>query len=307
MRKTYLIIFSVLFGLLITAICGWAVKKYLLPDSLTKVSLEIGRQYSVERDINYCSPGGEPQGLDLYKLSGKGTIKYPVVVYMHGGGWSEGDKSSGEVLEYLPLLTKAGYSVASINYRLLPEHKFPRAVEDAKCAVRFLRANAGSYDIDADNIAVIGESAGGYLAALLGATGDNPTFKTDEYKNQSDRVQAVVDIFGPSDFTASQADSSRISTALQFLGSTSPAQASPITYISYDDAPFLIIHGDQDKTVPLNQSRILHDGLQRAGVGSELIVIKNAGHNLPRGGDDLVPTPYEIANIILSFLNKNLK
>src|SRR5512140_2368186 len=147
------------------------------------------------RDVTYCTPGDRPQKMDLYFPGAGGP--WPVVAYVHGGGWRYGDKSEAGLLA--AGMTARGYLVASINYRLYPAGKFPDMIEDVKCAVRSLRAHAGQYNLDPARIAAVGISAGGHLVALLGTADKSAGWDVGEYLDQSSRVQAVVAMAAPTD------------------------------------------------------------------------------------------------------------
>ena len=152
---------------------------------------------TVQKDIIYCTPDNKPQVMDIYFPDSGGP--WPVVLYVHGGGWQLGDKVEAEFLQFL---TENGILLAAINYRLAEEGEFPIMIEDSKCAVRYLRTYSAEYNIDPERIGAGGSSAGGHLAALLGLTGKNAGWDTDEFADQSSQVQAVVALSGIHDFTA---------------------------------------------------------------------------------------------------------
>lgn len=238
----------------------------------------------VFRDLAYVTNGHPRQKLDLY-LPASGT-NLPLIVWIHGGAWLGGSKDQCPAL----FLLNDGFAVASINYRLSQHAIFPGQLEDCKAAIRWLRAHAREYGIDPDRIGVWGASAGGHLAALLGTTGDVAEFDRGENLHVSSRVQAVCDWFGPTDLTQMSKFPSEIdheapdAPEARLLGG--PVQqhkdrarrANPITYVSNDDPPFLIMHGEKDRLVPLNQSELLADALKNAGVTVTFHVIKGAGH-----------------------------
>jgi acetyl esterase/lipase len=273
------------------------------------------------RDIAYANTSST-QKLDLYLPPGGGP--FPLVINIHGGGFKLGDKSMVDQALGQRLLS-AGYAIASIDYRLSEETQFPAAVLDAKSAVRFLRANAAQYKLNPDKIAAFGQSAGGNLASLLGTTGDVADFDDPDLGNTgvSSRVQAVINWFGPNDFgqmdaqakaqgcsASDQAHNKADSFESLYLGAAVPTvpelvkQANPITYISQDDPPFLIQKGDQDCTVPVENTKMLADALQAAGLDVQYDLLKGVGH-----GDGRFTTVFQSeGNIqtVLNFLNTKL-
>jgi acetyl esterase/lipase len=262
------------------------------------------------RDLPYVAGGHERQKLDLF-VPEKGE-SLPLIVWIHGGGWSAGSKENCPALGFL----RGGYAVASINYRLSQHAVYPAQIEDCKSAIRWLRAHAARYRINPDKIGVWGASAGGHLVALLGTTGDVKEFEKGEHLGQSSRVQAVCDWFGPTDFMEYygyannklvapmvQPDAPDSALARLVGGKLSEkkelvARANPITYASKGDAPFLIMHGDKDPLVPLHQSEILEQSLKKAGVPVTLYIEKGSGHSL-RGP--------EVSRMMFAFFEKHLK
>ena len=242
---------------------------------------------TVYKELAYVSDGHARQKLDLYLPEGKGP--FPVLVWIHGGAWRAGSKDRARGLDWL----NRGVAVASVNYRLSQHATFPAQIEDCKSALRWLRAHAQTYHLDADRFLAWGASAGGHLVALLGVTGDTRSFDVGDHLHQSSAVLAVVDEYGPTDFLqmdAMDGDSGRIahdsadSPESQLIGG--PIQehpekvqsANPLTYVSKNDASFLIIHGDRDPLVAHGQSVILHDALQHAGVEAKLYTVKGGKH-----------------------------
>jgi acetyl esterase/lipase len=240
----------------------------------------------VHRDLAYVPGGHERQKLDLYLP--KSDLALPLIINIHGGAFRMGSKEMGVPTEYLA----RGYAVASINYRLSQHAIFPAQIEDCKAAVRWLRANAGQYGLDPNRFAAMGSSAGGHLAAMLGTAGDIPEFDVGDHLDQCSRVQAVVDYFGPTDFL--QMDAHRLpngqfhdpadSPESQLIGGAiqenqeKTKRANPITYVSRDDPPFLICHGDADPLVPHHQSELLVAALEAAGVPVTFHTVKGGGH-----------------------------
>jgi len=260
------------------------------------------------RDLSYVANGHERQKLDLFLPSGA-TNPLPLIIWVHGGAWKAGSKENCPALRYLD----RGYAVASINYRLSQHAIFPAQIEDCKAAVRWLRAHAKEYNLDPNRFAAWGASAGGHLVALLGTAGDVKSFDVGANLEFPSRVQAVVDFFGPTDFTQMSKYAPKDgpfdhdaadSPESQLIGGAVPenkaqaAKANPITYVSADDPPFLIMHGDQDKLVPYQQSEILRAALQKAGVPVKFEIIKGAGHGF--GGR-------EIDRQVEEFFEANLK
>jgi acetyl esterase/lipase len=234
-----------------------------------------------------------------------------VFLYVHGGGWDKGDKAEGAGWNYL---NAEGYLVVSVNYRLAAWNiKFPAMIQDVKCAVRSLRAHASEYNLDPDRIGALGASAGGHLVALLGTSDQGAGWDVGEYLDQSSRVQAVVAEAVFSDFTQPMPDS--IAMAIYFAVGELPgtnsqvnAAASPVTYISKDDPPFLIIHGEKDGYAPVEQAQTLDTKLRAAGVSSRLVIVKNGEHGLTNAkGEPTVPSQEQISQFILDFLDANVK
>jgi acetyl esterase/lipase len=267
----------------------------------------------VLRDLEYARAGSKSLELDLY-LPEKASAPLPVVVWIHGGGWAAGSKSGGPGVRLVP----KGYAVASIDYRLSGEAVFPAQIEDCKAAVRWLRANAARYSLDPRRFAAWGSSAGGHLVALLGTSGEVKDLEgTLGNLDQSSRVQAVIDFFGPTDILQMDAQAARNPGVISKIKHDDPrspesrliggaikenrekaARTNPIAYVTPDDPPFLIMHGDQDPLVPLEQSRILYEALRAAGVDATFHVVKGGGHGF--GGP-------EIDRMVENFLEQHLR
>lgn len=269
-------------------------------------ALPVGTQ--ALRDIAYVADGHERQKLDLFVPPGA-TNPLPLIIWIHGGAWKAGSKDNCPALRYL----ERGYAVASVNYRLSQHATFPAQIEDCKAAVRWLRAHAAEHHLDPERFAAWGSSAGGHLVALLGTSGGVNEFETGENLKFSSRVQAVVDWFGPTDFTlmskyalpngpfdhdaADSPESQLIGGAVQ-QNKAKAAKASPLTYVTRDDPTFFIMHGNKDNLVPYQQSEMLRDALQKAGVPVTLKIIEGAGHGF--GGP-------EIDQAVAEFFAKQLK
>ncbi len=252
--------------------------------------------YTAHRDLEYARPQGLPQRLDVYVPDGPGP--WPLLVWVHGGGWQGGDKALQASGAQLRQATR-GYVVASVNYRLTGVASHPAQIHDCKAAIRWLRLHAADYRIDPDRVGAWGSSAGGHLVALLGTSGDVPALEGSENPGAASRVSAVVDWYGPSDLPNMQAQglpcsgdhSSAASPEGKLVGCAIPdclekaREASPISWVSPDDPPFHVVHGAADCTVPPLQSQTLHDALVAAGVDSSLTLIPGAGHGGPQFTD----------------------
>jgi acetyl esterase/lipase len=209
-------------------------------------------------------------------------------------------------------LLRRGYLFASINYRLAPEYKFPAQIEDVKCAVRFLRAHASEYKLNPNRIGAIGTSAGGHLVALLGVSaGATDLEGKGGWSDQSSRVQAVADLFGPTDLTMGAGGRAEQLGEAVFGAKSADdpvlKRASPVTYVSKDNPPFLMMHGDKDPVVPLRHSESLLMKMKAAGVTSTLVVVTNAGHGFAPVGGEPNPSRTEIGRMIADFFDRSLK
>jgi len=239
-------------------------------------------------DVVYGEAGGQLLKLDFAKPTVCRGQSVPVIVYIHGGGWRSGGKSGAFDLDIVKMGFQLGFAVASIDYRLAPKYKFPAQVNDCKLAVRFLRKNAGEFGIDPARIAAAGGSAGGHLSALLAVTDERDGLEGPGLEGVSSRVLAAVDEFGPTDLTdaASLTTSEGLSMVTDFLGCDPFVcldrgwAASPVAYVSGDDPPILIIHGDKDTLVPYRQSELFAEKLRIAGNPCALIKVRNAEHGL---------------------------
>lgn len=236
-----------------------------------------------EREVEYSAVGG-PQTMDIFRLREASNRPRPAVLLVHGGGFRAGSKEG-----YIPLaieLAEHGYVAATANYRLAPRNQFPAAVEDVKAAVRFLRASAAKYNLDASHIGALGGSAGGHLVLMLGLTAGVAEFEgSGPNRDQSSAVECVVDEYGPTDFTQSYSKSVDAAEVLpMFLGGDldheRPAhmRASPLNWVTPNAAPILAIHGTADNYVAYEQSLWIIERLIAAGVPAELETITGAGH-----------------------------
>lgn len=225
---------------------------------------EIGVVYGRAGDVDLL--------LDVYRPPARFEGKRPGILWIHGGGWTRG--SRGGMRSNATEMANEGYVGCSCDYRLAPDHPFPAAVEDVKCAVRWMRANAERLRLDPDRIAAVGTSAGGHLALMAGlcdaAAGLEGAAGNTEV---SSRVQAVVSGFGPTDFTEGIGKGK-----VESFTAGKDREASPITYVSADDPPVLLLHGTEDRLVPFAQSERLADALKAVKVPVTLVPARGAPH-----------------------------
>lgn len=254
------------------------------------------------KDVLYSTSGEQKQKLDVFFPAGHEPGKSaarPSVLCIHGGAWRAGRKE--DMAPFAQALAEKGYVCVSISYRLFdpvkrPENIWPAQYDDAQRAVRWMRANAATLGIDPQRIAAMGASAGGHLVALLGTTDTRPG--TDKaYAEHSSRVNAVVDVFGPTDLTKDFSHLKLGTATVQslvddFMGTKKPAnqvkaeqeEASPALRIDDKTVPFLIFHGDKDNIVPVDQSRLMESALKKAGLPVTYIELKGEGHGLGAPG-----------------------
>jgi acetyl esterase/lipase len=241
------------------------------------------------RNVVYGTGGGRPLHMHVANPKTPQAQPMPVLIYIHGGGWSGGSLDQG--VGFVNYFAQHGYVAATIEYRLSGEAKFPAQIEDCKCAVRFFRAHAAEYHIDPERIGVMGDSAGGHLAALLGVSaGAKDLEGSGGWPDFPSKVEAVCDWYGPVDFSKDvETGNAEMNRAINgyvaaLFGGTPQKKpdlaksATPLTYITKDAPPFLIMHGDKDPVVPLFHSQELADALKAAGVDVTLQIIPNAGH-----------------------------
>jgi acetyl esterase/lipase len=260
----------------------------------------------VERDIEYAQAGAQSLRLDIY--SPKKTVgKLPVVVWIHGGAWNSGSK------DFCPIgfMAAQNLAIVSIDYRLDTVAPFPAQLYDCKAAIRWLRANAEKYDLDANHIGIFGASAGGHLALLLATTADNPKMEggVGGNLNFSSRVQCVCAFYPPTELNRLVSDPKTRADAngdvAKLIGGAvgenvdKALAASPLTYVDKNCAPVFLMHGGADALVPPDQSRIFYDALLNAGVEAQLEIIPGKGHGI------IAPPP--VAREIYKFFNRHLK
>ena len=265
----------------------------------------------VERDVTYCTIDNVVLKMDLYFPSQTAGKPLPVAINLHGGSWSAGDKQNSDSAADIPVLVERGYLVVAVNYRYAPTYKFPAQIQDVKCAVRFLRANATKYNLDANRIGAWGCSAGGHLVSLLGVTDKSAGWdNVGEYKDQSSRLQAAVPLCAPSDLTLydiiARADMLKRVFGSDTGVNPSLLRASPITFVTKDDPPFLIFQGDKDTVISLKHGAELYEKLITAGVSAKLVTVKNGTHCFPPE-PGMLPTREEISQMIADFFDQTLR
>jgi len=294
-----------------------APKKPSAAKSEAKKNAPPPKGVRVERDIQFVPGGDEAQRLDLYLPEQPGDKPRPLLVWIHGGGWRGGNKAGNPGAG----LVGKGYVAASVEYRFSQKALFPAQIQDCQAALRWLRANSKKYGIDPDHIGVWGSSAGGHLSALVGTAGGKKAFAPiGGNAEQSDRVQAVVNFYGPADFNTvmQQAeDDQNIKNIFKFNTPADPYSGligvplgsdkqktdavSPVHYVSKDNPPMLILHGTKDALVPYAQSVELAAALREKGVEVLLQTLPGAGHGGPVFNKPAVNTMIE------KFFDKHIK
>lgn len=262
-------------------------------------------------DVTYALVGDRPLHMNLAWPHEPPALPMPAVVWLHGGGWCGGDYRGEENLG----LARRGYFTANVEYRLSHEAPFPAQIHDCKAAIRHLRARAVEYGLAPDRIGVWGASAGGHLAALVGAAGRVAELEGELGNgDQPSEVQAVIDICGPSDLpglSRSAAAYEILRTVVeQFLGGPLAERlelaraASPLAHVTPTCPPFMIVHGDQDDVVPISESEKLDAALREAGVESALVRVRGGGHGF---GPEADPTPEQLAEMMFEFFDRHLR
>lgn len=263
----------------------------------------------LERDVPYGQAGGHPLLLDVLRPKQASAKPRPAIVFVHGGGWSGGKKTDA-LGRLLPFAASGDYFCVSVEYRLSGEAAWPAQIHDCKAAVRWVKANAAKYNVDPEKIGVWGGSAGGHLVSMLGLTGGVKQLEGDSgAAGPSSRVACVVDFCGPSDFLAIgklQADAGRHASGpvAKLLGGPiqekqdAAREASPVTHVSNDSPPFLIVHGTADPVVPLAQAERLYQALKSAGRPVTFIKVEGGGHGI--GGP-------EVQSRVEAFFDKHLR
>lgn len=270
----------------------------------------------MEKDIAYIEGGDEAQKLDIYVPEASSDKPLPLIVHIHGGGWRAGNKFPCPVAA----MVLKGYAVASVEYRFSQKAVFPAQIQDCQAAIRWLRAHAKQYNFDTDHLGAVGGSAGGHLSALVGTSGGKKAFPPiGGNEDQSDRVQAVIDIYGPADFSTvvqQAAEDKNVKNIFAFNTPSDPYSSligtklddkpkadavSPVHYVSKDSPPFLILHGTHDTLVPYAQSVQLEAALKAQGVPVWLQTLPGSGHGGPAFSKPAV------IQLMQAFFDKHLK
>jgi acetyl esterase/lipase len=292
--------------------CGRTVLKTINDVTFTTRTLANGKPLDLLMDVQMPAAPG----------------RKPLVVYVTGGGFIQAPKEGA--LDLRTYVAEAGFVVASVQYRTIANGaNYRDGISDVKSAIRYLRANADKYGIDPKKIAIWGESAGGYIVAMVGVTNGIKAFDVGNNLDQSSDVQAVIDKFGATDTSelsadfdphAQEANNAKDNPIAQYIG-LEPAShqldarvakttANPLTYISPADPPFLILHGSQDRLISPSQTLILHNALIAAGAHSTRYVLEGAGHgDLSFLGDAKSGLPWstnQTMGLIVGFLRSSI-
>lgn len=265
---------------------------------------------TIHHDLAYAGSKNPRQTLDLILATNQNPEKLlPLVIWIHGGGWKNGDKKTGHSPNRIPEIVKTGrYAGAAIGYRLSGEAIWPAQIHDCKAAIRWLKASSKKFGYNANKIAIWGSSAGGHLASMLGTTGDKKEFegKLGNHLNQSSQVQAVINYYGPSallqmnDYPSKIDHNAPNSPESELMGfpiqkfKNKTRNASPLYHAAKNHVSFIHFHGTDDPLVPFHQSYLFHQALQKKGVKSTLITLDKGKHSMP---------PYITEKYVIPFLD----
>lgn len=269
-------------AMLLTMLCGvlGAQEKNTTLSPSARWAATVNEQYLIFPDVSYGRANNYELKLDVWQHKGDKTSP-PTLVYYHGGGWIWGDRT-GATLFFLPYL-EMGWNVVNVEYRMADVSLAPAAVEDCRCALRWVFQNAKKYDIDTGKIVLTGHSAGGHLALISGVLPNNTGLDNECWGTEELKVAAIINWFGVSDVADLLEGPNQKNYALMWMGSQANAPAiakrvSPLTYVRRGLPPVLSIHGDADPVVPYSQAVRLHKALAESGVRNELVTIHGAGH-----------------------------
>jgi acetyl esterase/lipase len=297
--------------IVVPIIFGCATVGSPAPDVATQYADSLGVKYKVQSNLTYATASNIELKLDLF-LPRESAERVPLAVIFHGGGWEAGSKES--VLNYVGPYLKMGFVVANVNYRLTRDALAPAAVEDTRCALRWLSRRAKQFKIDTNKIVLVGGSAGGHLALITGMLPlDNPFDRVctaddrARWPNTADpsmAVTAIVNNFGIADVEDLLSGANAKQFAIDWLGATPNREAvarsvSPIQYVRAELPAIFTAHGDADPLVPYSHSTRLHAALNNAGVPNELATVPGGGH-----GDFSATETQRVAVAVLAFLFK---
>jgi acetyl esterase/lipase len=246
----------------------------------TRWSEIAGSQYTVSPDVVYGFQNNYALKLDLWR-NVKAAGPVPTLIYIHGGGWIFGDRT-GALTQLLPYFER-GWNIVNVEYRMAPVSLAPAAVEDCRCALKWVIRNAKQYDLDTTRIVLTGHSAGGHLSLTTGMLTADAGLDVECPGEEVLKVAAIVNWFGISDVNDVFQGPNKKNYAEQWLGnlpnrSEIAKRTSPLTYVSKENPPVISIHGDADDVVPYEHSVRLHESLTSAGVPNQLVTIKGGGH-----------------------------
>jgi acetyl esterase/lipase len=265
-------------------------------------------KFTLASAISYAEVDGFDLKLDLYMPND--VVQPPLLVWVHGGAWQRGSRADVNTTA----LVEQGFAMASVDFRNSGDAIFPAQIHDIKAAIRFLRASASAYGYDATRIGILGRSSGGHLTALVGVSNGHAELEgqVGEHLDQSSNVQVVVSYFGASNLNSILGQSTEYGRGMrapaieQLLGGSVEGRtelaslASPIAHVDRADPPLLLLHGDQDPQMPINQSHELHGSYKHLGLPVHFEVVHGAAH----GGDAFFDAPRTA--IVSSFLREHL-
>jgi len=237
----------------------------------------VSKSVSLIANVPYVTGGGPEQQLDLYIPTDRHG--QPLVVYVHGGGFEHGDKAGDSINPNNLQWLWQGYAMASINYRLVQHALWPAQIEDCKTAIRWLKAHANDYGYLPNEIAVVGESAGGHLVTMLATTSGKRLFDVGENLDQTSDVACAIDLFGPIDLMRLPPLAERLLGPENKNSQDLRHSASPISYVHEDEPPILIVHGTDDKLVPYEQAELLADAMDKVHAPYRFHTVVGGGHN----------------------------